>query len=281
MLAVRFTQAGARRIVDLQGLFEQQTAFLVGGAPSLLQQNVELLNQRGVLAMAMNNAAIHFRPSLWASGDNPNCYEPRILLDPRIMKFAPLAHADAIVGGQKYCTLPNLYFYLQAGNIPWEDFFAERAEVPWYNNTLFVGIHVLYQMGIRRIILAGSDFGFSSEGDVYAHKTALGSLEKKWNLDLYNSQVRELRMLKPMFDKAGCELLDCSQNSRIGQVYRTLSLDEAVQLCCKNFPAEARDPASLPHCSKFATESIQKRIAEWPGYQVVGAPGQNAMQEAL
>lgn len=279
MIFIRFDPAGSRRVTDLQNIYWGQTAMLVGGAPSLREQPIELLSKRGVLTMAMNNTATHFQPTMWSSGDIPLCYEPQILLDPRIIKFAPLIHAQEFLLGRRYWQMPNIYFYMQETNIPWDEFLANRQTVPWYNNTLFVSIHVLYQLGVRRIILAGSDFGFAkpdeskydkAEGDMYAHKTQLGTLERKWNLDLYNSQVREIRMMKPVFERYGLTLMDSSKNSRLKQTYQHVTLEEAVRLCLEGFPENMVDPATLPHCSKFAPVPIQKHIAEWPGHQMVG-----------
>jgi hypothetical protein len=247
---------------------------LVGGAPSLREQPIELLSQRGVITMAMNNAAVHFRPTMWVSGDRPQCYDPQIIMDPTILKFAPAAQAKVDIEEikRKYYNMPNILFYMQQDNVTWDEYLAQRNTVPWYNNTLFVGIHILYQLGVRRIILAGSDFGFGDTGRMYAHDTELGSMEQKWNLDLYNSQVRELRLLKPVFERAGLTLMDSSKNSRVSQVYDQISLEQAVELCLEKFPPKPKDPKELPHCSKFAPESIQDRIAKWPGHQVIGAP---------
>jgi len=255
-------------------MYSGQTAMLVGGAPSLREQPIDLLSQRGVITMAMNNAATHFRPTMWVSGDRPQCYDPQILMDATILKFAPASQAQVDIKKPKckYHAVPNILFYMQEDNVPWDEYLAQRNTVPWYNNTLFVGIHILYRLGFRRIILAGSDFGFGSSGRMYAHETALGSMEQKWNLDLYNSQVRELRLLKPVFERAGLTLLDSSKNSRISQVYEHITLEKAVEMCLEPFPPEPMDSKELPHCSKFAPDSIQERIAKWPGHQVIGAP---------
>jgi len=285
MIFLHYTRNGQKRVADMFDTFYGQTALLLGGAPSLKEQTVERLAERGVITMAMNNAALHFQPMMWVSGDRPECYEPRILLDPKIMKFGNAAHArtklDAKYNDKHYREMPNMYFYLPEDNVSWDEYLASRRGVPWYSNTLFVGIHILYQLGIRRIILGGSDFGFAKSdtpdqeqhgGDMYAHETSFGDLERKWNLDLYNSLVRELRRLKPVFDRAKLEFFDCSKNSRVAQVYKHLTLEEAVNMCLEKFPAKALSSTELPHCSKFAPESIQQRIAKWPGHQVVGAP---------
>jgi len=276
MLLIHYTAKGAKRIVDIQDTMRNATAMLVGGAPSLKEQPVDLLNQRGILTMAMNNAGLHFRPSMWSSGDHPACYEPRLLLDATIMKFAPISYAEVEVCKRKYREMPNTYFYIPEANVPWDEYLAARRGVPWYNNTLFVSIHILYMLGIRRIILAGSDFGFGKDGNMYAHSTQLGDLERKWNLDLYNSLVRELRMLRPMFERAGLTLMDCSKNSRVAQVYKHITLEDAVKYCLEGFPEKNVDPKDLPHCSKFAPRSIQESIAQWPGYRMVGAENDTA-----
>ena len=164
MVLVQYTPKGLKHLVDLQDLTSGSTAMLVGGAPSLREQPIELLENRGVFTMAMNNAALHFRPTAWVSGDRPQCYDPQILMDPTIMKFAPIPHAEVKIEDikRKYREVPNIYFFMQQDSVPWDEYLALRNTVPWYNNTIFVGIHILYQLGFRRIILAGSDFGFGA-----------------------------------------------------------------------------------------------------------------------
>ena len=272
MILIHFTPSGMKRIADLQHTFHGSTAILVGGSPSLREQPLHLIQQRGVVTMAINNSALHFRPTMWVSGDRPECYEPRILMDGTIMKFAPVLYEGnklETLDNRQYRTVPNIYFYIQEDGIPWDEYLAKRQGVPWYSNTLFVGIHILYQLGFKRIILAGSDFGFGKDGAQYAHDAQLGDPEKKWNQDLYNSQVREMRMLKPVFERAGLTIMDCSKHSRLAQTYKHISMEDAVALCLKDFPSKPVAPSALPHCSKFASEGIQQRIANWPGHQTV------------
>lgn len=264
MILVHHTFNGLKRVTDLKDVYKANTALLMGGAPTIKEQPLSLLEQRGVLAMAINNAAIHFRPSLWVCGDHPECYEPQILFDPSITKFMPLPFAEIPINGRACKDMPNIHFYVQEDNVPWEQFLHSKFNVPWYCNTLFVGIHILYELGVRRIILGGSDFGFGSQ--VYAHESSLGTLEQKWNHDLYESLMRELKLLKPIFEASGLSLLDCSKNSRLSDVYKHITMEEAVALCLESFPKKMVDPKTLPHCSKFAPGSIKERIAKWPGH---------------
>ena len=271
MILINQNKSGHRKLVDLTDMYEGKTAFLVGGAPSLKEQPLNLLANRGVVTMAINNAALHFRPTMWCSCDHPECYEPRILLDPGIMKFANMAHIDDIIGHGheiKFSDVPNILMYLPEDKVPSDEFLAPRKTVPWYNNTLFVAIHILYMLGFRRIILSGSDL--SCGNGMYAHATDLGSPEKKWNQDLYDSLVFELRRMKPIFDTAGLSLYDCSVNSRLASVYPKITMAEAVDLCCEGFPQQDVPSNQLPHCSKFAPVSIQEKIASWKGYTLVG-----------
>jgi hypothetical protein len=286
MILIHYTKSGLKRLTDLTDIYKDKTILLLGGAPSLKEQPLELLKQNGILVAAMNNAAIHVRPTLWFSGDHPECYEPQILYDPTITKFAPLPFADIKINGKKYSELPNVNFYIQQDGVTWDKYFNNQPNVPWYNNTLLVSIHILYQLGSRQIILGGSDFGFVGN-KIYAHDTKLGSLEQKWNQDLYNGLVKELRLLKPIFEQAGLTLMDCSKNSRIGQVYQHITMEEAIKRCLEGFPTKPVDPASLPHCSKFAPQNIKDKIANWPGHNgefdgyFVKAPEQNAMQPLI
>lgn len=270
MLLYTIKNRAVKRISDLTDVYRGQTAMLVGGAPSLREQPIHRLHERGVLSVAMNNAAIHFQPDIWISSDRPECYEPQIIMDPKILKLSPISHAevqlDERAGKRAYASLPNTMFYDHVSNIPWSKYLDRHNAVPWYNNTLMSSIHILYQLGIRRIILAGSDFGFGKDGAMYAHSTKLGSLQQKWNIDLYNGLVRELTMLNGYFESKGLELLDCSKYSRLKHVYRHIDFDEAVDMCKGDFPESMCDPGTLPHCSKFAPTDIKKAIAGWPGH---------------
>jgi hypothetical protein len=270
MLILRFDpRNGSKQINDIDNMYHGQTAILVGGAPSLREQPIHLLDKPGVLTMAMNNAALHFKPVLWCGCDNPACFAPEILFNPRILKFAPLTQADMPVGNTKYKNMPSTLFFIQEPNVPWFSMLESRLYVPWYMNTLLSSICILYNLGIRRIILAGSDFGGGPSKEAYGHPTELGSLEMKWNTELYNSLVKELRMLKPIFDANNLTLLDCSKYSRLTPVYKHISIEEAVNMCLTDYPSTPTDTKTLPHCSKFAPTHIVDAMARWPGHVAI------------
>jgi hypothetical protein len=55
----------------LRNIFHGQSAFLVCGGPSLASHDLDQLQRRGILTMAVNNAAAVVRPQLWTCVDDP------------------------------------------------------------------------------------------------------------------------------------------------------------------------------------------------------------------
>ena len=258
MILITYTPDGQQRMANLADIFKGQTAMLMGAAPTISEQPLHLLEQRGVLSAAMNNVARHFRPTLWVSADHPSCFEPQILYDPGIVKFSPIGHAETLLNDKPFRDAPNIYFYANKPDVAIGELLAERMQTPWYQNTLLVSIVLLNFLGVTRIILGGSDFEF--EDRVYAHADGLAEHEREMNRALYTSQKYDIRKLKTVFDKAGIELLDSSVKSKLGGVYRTLGFEEAIALCLENFPKEMVDPRTLPHGTRLAPATFKEHL---------------------
>src|SRR5262245_955195 len=75
--------------VRLHEMYAGQAAFLVCSGPSLADYDLGRLNERGILTMAVNNAASLVRPNLWVSVDDPRNFLEAIWRDPGILKFVP------------------------------------------------------------------------------------------------------------------------------------------------------------------------------------------------
>jgi hypothetical protein len=263
MILINGEGRALEKIIHLDGAFRKGTVILMGGAPTIKEQPLHLLSSRGVVSAAINNAARHFRPTLWFSGDNPLSFEPQILLDPGIMKFSPHCFAKNKVHGREMHEIPNTYFYVQTKDVELGEVLSSPREVPWYYNTLFAAIHILYRLGFRRIILGGSDFE-AGEKQMYAHDTELSEEEWELNRRLYRRLVDELISCRSIFKQAGLELYDCSVKSKLGGTYPVLTMEEAVDLCRENFPAEMVDPTTLKHGTRFATDDWRKRMKLMP-----------------
>lgn len=87
-----FTRDGHN--VFLGDTYRGHAAFLLCSGPSLVCHDLSRLNERGVLTMALNNAAVVHRPQLWCSVDDPGHFCDAIWYDPGILKFVPLCHME-------------------------------------------------------------------------------------------------------------------------------------------------------------------------------------------
>lgn len=258
MLYIVSSMGDTKRLTYLDDIYKGSSVFLFGGAPTIKELQLNKLNTRGIISAAMNNAAIHFRPQLWFSGDHPKCYSINIIQDPAILKFAPAWHMDTELNGMKYSMYPSMVFYIPDRNIPLHEMLKENRHTPFYNNTMTTAIAILYFMGCRRIILCGCDF--EGEGtNIYAHNVDLTPDEREANQRLYNNQVETLIRLKPIFIEAGLQIIDASVKSKLKDIYETLSFDEAIDLCVGEM-AVPTPTTILPHGTRFGDDKLKQMI---------------------
>lgn len=258
MMYVVSSMTGATRLTFMDDLYKGATVMLFGGAPTIKELPLELLQQRGVVTAAINNVARHFRPTLWFSGDNPACYDLNILQDPGIMKFSPNYFMDVDVEGVAFKFYPNTVFFVPDRSVAQNEMLISRKHTAYYNNTLMAAIVILYSMGFRRIILCGCDFEMT-DGQLYAHKTRLTPEEINSNLRLYDSQVQTLIAMKPATVEAGLCIMDASVKSKLGSHYERLSFTQAVDMCTGDMTRPGMSEG-LMHGTRFASEEMRKAI---------------------
>ena len=259
------------RSLNMENLYRGCSVFLVGGAPTIESKALHRLEStRGILAAAINNAAKHFRPQVWFSGDHPECYDQRILADPGIIKFAPYGFFAVEAYGKPYRMFPSTVFYFQQKDTPVDKLLDRARCTPWHGNTLLASFHILYIMGIRRIYLYGSDF--EPDGDkMYKHDTLLNDSQVDANKRLYNHLADNVRSLKTVFDRKGVELIDCSVKSKLSNVYRHMDINEAIDAELESFPEEA-EAYQLRHGTEFADDGFRKMLGittEAPAYDIL------------
>ena len=261
MIFYQYDHIGGQHVCDLTDLFTGYPAFLVGGAPSLKEQNYNLLEQRGILTFAINNTGCLFRPTCMVSCDHPSCFDPRLLRDPTIIKFSWNAFCSDTINqdsSDKYMHMPNMYMFDVLSRGKDSRMLQFYKDIPWKRNSLFTAICILYHLGIRSVYLAGSDFG-TSNGKFYAVGADLDNKERVWNDMLYKSQVRDLIKLKPVFEDFDLKIIDTSKNSKLASVYPTMTIDDAVTECLKNFPSEYLK--SYPHVSQLYPGMADKVVS--------------------
>ena len=255
---------GNMHVMDPKGLFRGvPAAFLVGGAPSLKEQNYRLLEQRGVVTFAMNNVGSLFRPTCMVASDEPACFDRRLLMDPTIVKFLWGAYRDKRIRGtgKSFDDLPNVWMYDAVVRRRDSSLLADTNYLDWKRNTFFLGISVMYHLGIRKIVLAGSDFGPDDRGTDYSSGASLSKDEKEWNNLLYRYEIADMVRLKPVFDSYGLEIVDTSLHSKIcapAGPYRHATLEEGVEMCLKGFPSS--HDTDLPHVSRLHDRSLMDQV---------------------
>ena len=82
------------REVSIDGLYRDQSLFILFGGPSLAKMDLSALSQPGIMTMGVNNSPKIYRPKLWVSGDTPSHFMVSIWKDPTITKFASNGKSD-------------------------------------------------------------------------------------------------------------------------------------------------------------------------------------------
>lgn len=262
---------GGFRQADLQGLYKGKSAFLVGGAPSLKTQPYKLLESPGILCFGMNNVPALVRCQYMVCSDDPRCFDRMLLKDPTICKLMNVGYAPKPIRDGDSCKLqdcPNVLFF--ETDIPHDDsrLFIPSKKVSWKRNSLFLSISLMAYFGIRRIYLAGSDFGPADRGNPtdpdgqYSVGASLKEDELVWNNLLYKYEIQDLLKLKPVFADAGLEIVDTSAYSKLSTEWRTMPLDKAVEQCLADneFPARHDNPKDLPHVSRLYPASLREQV---------------------
>jgi hypothetical protein len=223
--------------VPLAGTYRGHSAFLVCGGPSLLKMDLSLLSQRGILTMAVNNAAVVYRPHLWCCADDPGNFCDAIWYDPGILKFLPDEYLplrftirderdDLVYGERTVGEMPAVFGFKVN-----EEFVAERwlyeETFNWGNDCtltdangeigsrsiMYIAIKLLYHLGVRRIFLLGCDFRMRDGARNYAFEQDRSPGSVEGNNNSYRIMNIRFRSLLPYFEKEGLEIFNCTPNS--------------------------------------------------------------------
>ena len=234
----RFNAWNCRIPVDLDGMYKGG-CFLAGGHPSLQEENLALLNQPGVMVMAMNNtASVLPRCDFWIGADKPLCYSPRILKDPRMMKFSMISRRNILAHDIDWKFIPNTYFFGTTENWDIHNFLNLNRDFVWWKNTFYIAIQILYRLGFRKVYLVGCKFDIDIEKKQYSYDTTLDNNAVTWNKKTYNTVVKNMIKLKSHFKQKDFQLISCTPGSPLDKHFETMSFNEAVTDMLQGFPKE-------------------------------------------
>ena len=256
----------------LRDMLASHPSFLVCGGPSAKQQDLGLLEQRGIFSLAINNMAGYYRASAFTCSDPPKKFHNGIWLDPRVMKIIPVPKMrerrgalrekvgdefkDLVIDDKKIasCHCPNLWGFDRRSWMKPDDSFFTEDTATWGNHdagvmrtgekktvcTMLLGLRLLYYLGSRRIYLVGVDFKMDHEVGLYDNY-AFGEERQQGAVNTNNSQysvVNEwlVKMQKDdVFSKFGLEIYNCNSNSHL-RAFEHVPFQDAVDDALSNFP---------------------------------------------
>ncbi len=246
---------GARIPIDLDNSFSG-SCFIAGGAPSLLKENLELLKTPGIPVISMNNTASTVPSTIWVSADKPQCYSPRILLDPKIMKFSMISRRDLMVGDKKMMELPNMYFYgATEKHFNIHNFLNPNRDIWWIKNVMPITLQIAYNLGFRKVYLIGCSFKISKE-EQYSYKTNLDEHQVNYNQRTYKNFVEKMKLMKPHFKDKGFEVISSTPDSSLNEFFPFVPFEDAVREVLKDFPKEYATEKCL-HSSEMTSDKLK------------------------
>ena len=251
--------SGKGRPVELQGIYSGAAAFLICSGPSLRSHDLALLEQRGILTMAVNNAATVLRPKLWCSVDDPGHFSDAIWRDPGILKFVPHSHfdkrffvrnADELLIPAEKCVrdMPTVFGFQRN-----DDFRAERwlyeETFNWGNrgdrvdaygqkgsrSVMYVALRLLFYLGVRRIFLLGCDFRMELGRSNYAFEQDRTVSSVRGNNASYKALNVRLEHLRPYLQQAGLEIVNCTPDSGL-TAFPFFSFEQAIEEALRPMP---------------------------------------------
>lgn len=243
-----FTRTGAP--IHIEGMYRGAHAFLIANGPSVRTLDLTPLNERWV--MTLNNGPATFRGNANCTVDEPSRFNLSTWLDPRIIKFMPLAHYEKPLWDNRTTSdsgdlhehwhpstlrpadCPNVIGYRRN-----EKFYPGRwlseETINWGNHTKFGGgrsvmlasLRILYTLGFRSVFILGADFDMSpSKRYHFAENRTDASI--KGNLSTYAKLQKWFADLQPMFLKAGFFVWNCNPHSRL-TAFPYLSYESALE----------------------------------------------------
>ena len=249
----------AGREGGVANLYYGADIYLLLGGPSVLKLDLNKLNQRGIVSMAVNNAALTHRTNMFICGDPPRKFHDAIWRDPSIMCFVPETklwnemyekknNGQIRSAGEQIKYQPSVIGYRRNSFFDPETFLSEpsinfgnsrRSDNDWEPvlSTMFSALKMCYWLGAFRVYLLGCDWEWDYKKQPYSFEMTRGVNVYASNNNSYRKMTPMLRALKPHFDAAGFEVYNCNIRSKL-KVFPYRSFDEAIRLSRAELPTD-------------------------------------------
>lgn len=209
--------------VDLVDLYAGGSLFLVLNGPSFDERQRILLTPRpGIVTMGTNNGAHAYRPDLWTCVDDPRRFMPSIWQDPKIAKFVPMEQFSRPCStGQLVGAMPHVIGYRRNDHFR-ADWWLWETTFNWGNSkergggrsVMLVALRLAWLLGFRRVYLVGCDFDMDSERGYWFPEQRTNQAVAN-NRNSYRIMQGYFASLRPHFDAAGFQVLNCNPDSKL------------------------------------------------------------------
>lgn len=274
--------------VSLENRYAGQSVFLLCGGPSLTDNDLSLLDQRGIVTMAVNNAwAIH-RPTLWTHADPPSSFHHVGWNDPGITKFVPIPYADAeimekrddafIHSSKTTRDAPNVWFYPRRLGFDPDTFFDEPA-VCWGNgekmvdslglrgqrSCMYAALRLLVYLGFHRVYIVGADFRMTEDRG-YAFEQDRDARLVKGNNSAYEIMNQRFNSLNSALAERGVQVFNCAEGSGL-TAFPFKPFSEAVEAATEAFTGQIDTARWYDKKTGHARPLAERRSEEVRKYQ--------------
>ena len=247
------------RVGGMAGLYYGADIYLLLGGPSVKSLELSLLDKRGVISMAVNNAALTHRTQMFICGDPPRKFHDAIWRDPGILCFLPkpklwneiyerrpsgridsayeqVKYQPGVVGFERN-TFFNPPTFLSEPTINWGN--SRRAHNDWEPvlSTMFAALKMCYWLGAFRVFLLGCDWKWDYSAQPYHFPMTRGANVYASNNASYQKMTPMMEALKPVFDAAGFEVWNCNKDSGL-TVFPFMSFGDAIESTTQIIPQE-------------------------------------------
>lgn len=198
--------------------WQSQTAFIVGGGPSVAQQNLELLRGRNVIALNSSYRAVPWAQFLFF-GDARWYNEERRIRAAQLDAFqGRIVTCSSVVRGPRLLGLWRVN--------PPPGLAENPTDVVSQRTNLQGAMNMAAHLGVNRIVLLGADMGRAANGASHHHEphpwpNAAGNAD--WDM-----QMAQLRLIVEPLLKRNIEVINTSAVSRIDW-WPKLTLEQAIE----------------------------------------------------
>jgi len=237
--------------VDLVDFYKGRTVFLICNGPSFGRVDHDLLRRSSIFTFGINNGGHLFRPNFWTCVDDPTRFMTSIWEDPTMLKFVPMAHfqkpiwldAEERMSDDTVAAYPSIIGFrrnerFQAAQWLYEDTinWGNHEDLGGGRSVMISALRICHLLGFRRVNLLGCDFHMEKEAGYWFDEQRSDNAVKN-NNNSYRIMTGFFRELLPHFEKAGLEVVNCTEGSHL-DVFPMGSLKEAIEEAAVDVSAE-------------------------------------------